>query len=165
MERTGIGKKTRLNVGRPPWLGAQVNIIDLFACYPVLDRICFYLSIGAIVALSRTCKRLSHVYRDLLRTQWNIDMRLSRFVADSSRFRLQLRESEAVISGSFAVQFFDRTTYQDSDLDIFVKRGDQVGALADRLTAVEGYQLQMRDSDLDEPWLYPNLMSIYQVVV
>ena len=164
MARKGKGKKTRPIVGRPS-LGAQVNIFDLFACYPVLDRICFYLSIGTIVALSRTCKRLSHAYRDLLRTQWNIDMKLSKFVADSTRFRLQLRESEAIISGSFAVQFFDRTTYQDSDLDIFIKHGDQVGALADHLTAVEGYRLREKDPDLEATWLYDSLSAIHEVGV
>jgi hypothetical protein len=97
-------------VGRPS-LGTQANIFDLFACYLVLNRICFYLSIETIVALSRTCKRLAHVYRDLFQTQWNINMKLSKFVADSPRFRLQLRESEAVISGSFALQFFEQITF------------------------------------------------------
>jgi hypothetical protein len=160
-------KKQRLSKGRPS-VKAQVNIFDLFDCYPVLDRICFYLPIGTIVALSRSCKRLSHLYRDLLRTQWNIDMKLSRFVGDSRKFRLQLREIEAVISGSFAVQFFDRTTYQDSDLDIYVKHGDHVKALADRLTAVEGYQLSRTrpgddlESHQDASPLY-GLSSIHQV--
>jgi hypothetical protein len=92
-------------------------------------------------------------------------MKLSKFVADSPRFCLQLRESEAVISGSFALQFFERITCQDSDLDIFIKHGNKVGALSDHLTAVEGYQLQERDPALDETWFYRSITPIHQVGV
>lgn len=119
----------------------SVNLFHLFNYYPIRDRIYFYLSILSIIALSRTCRRLSRTYQDLLLTQWNIDLKLSRFVRHPGRLRLHLRESEAIISGSFAVQFFDRTTYHDSDLDIFVQAGDRVHAIAEYLQLVEGYQL------------------------
>lgn len=103
-------------------------------------------------------------------------MKLSRCVADRRKFLLQLRESETVIFGSFAVQFFDRTIYQDSDLDIFFEHGDYVKALADRLTSAEGYQLactrsgpdlepdQEPDQDLQHRNIY-DIKSIHQVCV
>ncbi len=119
----------------------HVNLTHLFACYPIRDQICSSLSIDAIIALSRTCKALSQTYQDLLPTQFNIDVKLSRFVTDPRRFRLQMRDDEALISGSFAVQYFDRTTYADSDLDVFVEHGDHVKGLDDYLTSAEGYQV------------------------
>lgn len=124
-----------------PYERRNATLFHLFACYPVCDRICFYLCIGAIIALSRTCKALSRTYRDLLLTQWNIDTKLSRFVTNPRGLRLQLRDREAVISGSFAVQFFDRTVYPDSDLDIFIEHGDHGQGFLEYLTSTEGYQL------------------------
>ena len=125
-----------------PRITGPVNLLHLLACYPIRDRLLFYSSTRAIIALSRTCKQLSRTYQDLLQTQWKIDPKLSRFVADPQRLRLQLRHSNAVISGSFALQYFDRVTYHDSDLDIFVEYGDHVDEnLAVYLTSAEGYQL------------------------
>jgi hypothetical protein len=136
-----LGKKMQNSTSERRSIMHHVDLIHLFDYYPVRDRICFYSSIGAIIAISRTCKQLSQTYQDLLATQWNIDSKLSRFVADPRRFRMRLRDTEAVISGSFAVQFFDRTVYRDADLDVFVEHGNHVKGLCKHLTSTEGYKL------------------------
>jgi hypothetical protein len=115
--------------------------MSLFACYPIRDRVCFYSSVGAIITLSRTCRQLSQTYQDLFSTQWNIDSKLSRFIVDPHKLCCQLRDSKTVISGSFAVQLFDRAIYHDSDLDIFAQHGDHVKGFDEYLTSAEGYQL------------------------
>lgn len=45
------GQMHSITLGSPP-IGGHVNTFDLVACYPFLDRVCFYLSIGTNVALS-----------------------------------------------------------------------------------------------------------------
>jgi hypothetical protein len=54
---------------------------------------------------------------------------------------------EALISGSFALQFFDRLLWKDADLDLYVDyslRGAEraTDALGQYLKKVEGYDLQ-----------------------
>ena len=83
-------------------------------------------------------------------TPSSIDAALSRFVKYPAHLRKLLTESNAVISGSFAVQFFLNETWSDSDLDIDVgadpTRGPQgelqwtnAQKLVDYLEQIEGY--------------------------
>ena len=65
--------------------------------------------------------------KDLQKTQWNIDKKLARFFKNPIIFREELAKQEALIAGSFAVQFFDRVVWEGSDLDIFVH--DRLGRL------------------------------------
>ena len=117
------------------------DFLDLFRAYPVFDRFCTYLSIRDIISLTRTCKALSHLYRTLIRLQhWNIDRDLLRFVEDPRRFRSQLGKCNGLISGSFALQFFERVAWEGSDLDLFVEAGEDAQVLANHLVQVEGYQ-------------------------
>lgn len=46
----------------------------------------------------------------------------------------------AVISGSFAVQYFDRQTWKESDLDIFIAKGQSAWDLERYLCEVENYE-------------------------
>jgi hypothetical protein len=59
---------------------------------------------------------------------------------------------DALISGSFALQFFDRVVWSESDLDIYVQhsrltaQSEESDALAQYLVSVEGYALdRMQD--------------------
>lgn len=106
--------------------------------YPVFDRICSYLGIEDIISLTRTCKRLSSLYQVLLSTQWNVDRALRRFVDNPHQFRSKLGEYNAIVSGSFALQFFDRVVWPESDLDIFILDSRQEGFMA-YLCESEGY--------------------------
>ncbi len=61
-----------------------------------------------------------------MRNSFNIDRSLSRFFPDNTlQFRSLQASTGTVISGSYALQFFDRSHYPESDLDIYVPFGSQ----------------------------------------
>jgi hypothetical protein len=86
------------------------KLFDIFtkrdAYWTIFDSISSVLPIGDILALQRTCKATAPIYQELQKSQWNIDMRLKRFFKDPVRFRSKLGENNALVSGSFALQFF-----------------------------------------------------------
>ncbi len=56
-----------------------------------------------------------------------------------------MAEADALISGSFGLQFFDRVVWEDSDLDIYVKGNwEDAGpnSFCEHLVQVEGYTLK-----------------------
>lgn len=107
--------------------------------YPIYRAIYSHLEIGDIVALTRTCKKLSDTYKRLLPLEWKINEKLSYFLKDPHEFRSQMAEHEALISGSFAIQFFARKFWPDSDLDVFVEQGDGEMAMCAAAVA-QGYR-------------------------
>lgn len=107
--------------------------------FPVFERLAGFLDIGSIVALTRTCKRLSGVYQSLLPVQWDVNQRLARFVTSPERFRYTLGKSGGLISGSFALQFFERVVWRDADLDVFVEDGRGAAELVRYVEEEEGY--------------------------
>ena len=123
-----------------------------FTRYPALvDSVCSYLGIRDILALSRTCKDFSGIYPFLLRTQWNVDRRLSRFVRDPHALRSKLGEFDALIAGGFATQYFDRVLWSESDLDIFVQTGPDSDGIQEHLARAERYTHHPEPHD-DYPW-------------
>jgi hypothetical protein len=88
------------------------QLFDVFikrgAYWTIFDRITSFLPIGDIHVLRRTCQAAAPIYDELLKSQWNIDNRLRRFFKNPTGFREVLGECDAVISGSFALQFFGK---------------------------------------------------------
>lgn len=119
-----------------------LDIMQLESRYPVFDRICSHLSIDSIIALTRTCRGLSTLYHSLIPLQWNVDRLLSRFVQDSQFFRSQMGKNNALVSGSVAIQFFERVVWKESDLDIYIEEGEKATAFGNYLTEEEGYEFQ-----------------------
>ena len=77
-------------------------------CYHIYASLISYLSIAEVVTLTRTCKKLSNLYRELLRSLWDVDRDLRQFVKNPYEFRAQLGRQDALVSGQFAHQFFNR---------------------------------------------------------
>ena len=132
------------------------TLLDLFGQYPVFESLCSFLGIAEIQSLIRTCIGLSNIYKDMLRlrTQWNIDTQLRRFINDPYEFRSQLGKYNALVSGDVALQFFDRTVWEGNCLEVFV---DATGgsAFSRYLCNNEDYQIgpEMRWEDYDRiPW-------------
>lgn len=50
-------------------------------------------------------------------------------------------KSNAIVSGSVALQFFERVVWKDSDLDIYICEGRQADAFEKYLTEEEGYKM------------------------
>lgn len=97
---------------------------DIFLCYPIFDNICAYLDPNDILFFRLTTKQLSSSFDSLFKTQWNINRQLTRFVKDPVGFRSKLAEHDALMSGSFALQFFERRSWLDSNLDIYVQNAN-----------------------------------------
>ncbi|RPD63614.1 hypothetical protein L227DRAFT_496572 [Lentinus tigrinus ALCF2SS1-6] len=57
-----------------------------------------------------------------MKSAFNINCRLSRFFDDPLAFRSLQARTSTLISGSTALQFFDRTLYANSGLDLFVHK-------------------------------------------
>ncbi len=100
------------------------------------------MPIAGIINLTRTCRTLSHLYQTLLDLQqWNVDRDLLRFVKDPRRFRTQLGKCDGLISGSFALQFFERVYWEGSGLDVFVEDRREAREFEHYLVNVENYKL------------------------
>ena len=50
-----------------------------------------------------------------------------------------MAKHNALISGSFVLQYFARVTYEASDLDVFIHIDDDIESFGNYLTSVEGY--------------------------
>lgn len=120
------------------------SLIDLFdrtRYYPIAKTLSTYLSIAEIIPLTRTCRALSPLYQTFLQRHWKITPHLTRFVSAPYAFRAKLSEHNALISGSLALQFFMRVSWPDSDMDVYVQRGEDADALETYLFTAEGYEL------------------------
>ena len=115
------------------------SIFDRNTCYPFFVRVCAHLSIAEIVALTRTCKKFADLYQYLVPTYWDVNRRLHRFVRDPHGFRSQMAKFDALIAGSFVIQFFERTSWEVSDLDIYVEGDERANAFQSYLLNKEEY--------------------------
>ncbi|KAJ7157063.1 hypothetical protein C8R43DRAFT_832426, partial [Mycena crocata] len=75
-----------------------------------------------------TCELVSSTFRQIVQyyksVAWDPDAFLHPwFIDDPAAFRSILKQCGAVVSGSQMIQFFDRTTYHGSDMDIFLRIG------------------------------------------
>ncbi|KAL8655751.1 MAG: hypothetical protein Q9226_002923 [Calogaya cf. arnoldii] len=126
--------------------------------YPIFECLCGHLCIGEIIALTRTCRKYSGLYQYLLPKQWDIDRCLRRFVRNPTGLRSKMGETNALISGSFAIQFFERKFWPDSDLDMYVKEGEESDALRRHLVMSEGYKLEDNPDAIDH--MMRNMVTI-----
>ncbi|KAF7945325.1 hypothetical protein EAE96_010100 [Botrytis aclada] len=118
---------------------------DIFLCYPIFDNICAHLDPKDILFFRLTTKQLCSSFNSLFMTQWNINRQLTRFVKDPVGFRSKLAKHDALISGSFALQFFERRLWLDSGLDIYVQDANNFRnpeQIAKYLVKYESYELQ-----------------------
>ncbi|KAJ7595217.1 hypothetical protein C8J56DRAFT_1114950 [Mycena floridula] len=89
------------------------------------DLICSCLSAKDLIALSRLNSVSWSCVAAYYRRAHNINKFLSRYFSSDEwidRFRWLQAETGVLISGSTALQFFDRTLYPESDMDLYVHR-------------------------------------------
>jgi len=108
----------------------------LVSCPPILESLCSHLDIKDLLNLAGTNKAL----RTWVLGRWNIDSKLSRYFRKPKEFRSQLGNSDALITGGFAVQFLDRANWEGTDLHIVVQSGTKFKALTEYLEREEGYE-------------------------
>ena len=73
-----------------------------------------------LLRLMRTCKAFERMVRDFMRRAYDLNKHLLSFFMDPLSFRCMQWSTGAIISGSFALQFFTRSYYPAADLDIYV---------------------------------------------
>lgn len=132
-----------------PRADAPRTLVSLFdtALYPIRQGIMSHLDTKDILNLLKTCWTMRH---NIKANEWDINDRLSRFLDSPTAFRSQLGRSNALISGSFALQFFERVVWPDSDLDIMVQEGEDLERMAKHLIESEGYKM-VSENDFTNP--------------
>ena len=120
---------------RPDFL----SIFNRESHYPIFRTFCECLSIAEIVALTRTCKSLSGLYRYLLPLLWDVDKALRRYFDDPLGFRSQMAKCDALLHGKFAAQYFERVIWDSELLEIAVAEGSGSELLRNYLSEVAGY--------------------------
>ncbi|KAI8626896.1 hypothetical protein F5Y19DRAFT_487478 [Xylariaceae sp. FL1651] len=122
----------------------------LLGQYPIQTRILRDLDTKSILNL---CQTSWDMRTDIRAYLWNIDEKLERFFKDPKAFRSALGRADALISGSFALQFFAHEFWPESDLDINLRDGgENAGSLAKHLMEVEGYELASNQDIESSPY-------------
>ena len=130
--------------------GTVLDFLQRDQYYPIYTSLSSCLGIAKIVALTRTCKKLSDLYRELLPIYWDIDRDLSRFVENPYRFRAQLGRRKAFVSGDFAHHFFKGETWKMSELkmDVLVECRYNANTFIMYLLHAESYKIESTDTEL-----------------
>lgn len=89
----------------------------------IADTILDAVSPVDIMYFALTCRLARRTVARYRVFTFNINRRLRRFFHNPLAFRSLQARTHTLISGSFALQFFDRTIYPESDLDLYTHPG------------------------------------------
>lgn len=120
-------------------------LIDILSQYPIFDALCSHLDTPTLFLLRRVSKSFAQNYAAHTKERWNINRRLQHFIQDPKSLRSLLARYNALISGSFVIQFLDAVFWDEADLDIFVYH-KHAGAFATHLVEKEGYKFDAESS-------------------
>ena len=96
-----------------------LRILDRDAAYDALFSHC---TPATIHHLSLACRAARRAVSDYNSRAYDINRHFNRFFRDPVAFRRMQMYTGSVVSGSSALQFFDRTLYPDADLDIYADK-------------------------------------------
>ncbi|PPQ65617.1 hypothetical protein CVT26_000559 [Gymnopilus dilepis] len=108
-----------------------------------LNLVLAELDILSLLRFSRSSTCLRSIYFCYKETAWDPVKSYQRWFNHPAAFRRLLRRTNAVISGSFALQFFDRSYYPDSDMDIYLRCAGAMDVC--RWLTTEGYRYVKSD--------------------
>ena len=142
----GVRSPSSLTHAAPPPASRRPTFLSTFdreSHYPIFSTLCTHLSIGEIVALTQTCRKLADLYRYLLPIQWDVDRALGHFFNDPRGFRSQMAKHDVLVWGNFVTQYFLRTVERRQQLlHVVVAQGAGCNLLCKYLLDVAGYTLQ-----------------------
>lgn len=99
----------------------------VFAMHPVYDNIFSRLSpLSLIIRMANLSHDIKAINTDFTTRAYNINRRLAYFFSEPLAFRALMARTYMIISGSFVLQFLDRTHYPGSDLDLYVHPDDSI---------------------------------------
>ncbi|PVH84599.1 hypothetical protein DL98DRAFT_651799 [Cadophora sp. DSE1049] len=125
------------------------TLLDVLGQYGIFNALCCRLDTATLFALRRVTKRLSDPFRAHTRERWNVNRRLKHFVDHPQDLRTMMARHNALISGSFVVQFFDDEFWKGSDLDIYVEK-ENAAVFGTYLARKEGYRFEKSSTSGDE---------------
>lgn len=134
---------------------AQETRDHSLAAKPFFANLCSYLDASDLFALRQVSKQLIPDLDSHFRIRWNVNRSLKRFVRDPQVLRSIMAQYDALICGSFFIQFLDNVLWKESDLDIFV-REEHTDEFGRHLVENEGYRSHTR-SPHEEPYSYDNV--------
>ena len=132
----------------------DITFITSILCLPehLIFRVLSFCSIEQLLALQSASWITRCLARFYTGRVWNFESRFSLWFSDPRIFQNMLYQCHGVVSGSQALQFFDRTYYPDSDMDIYVHHS-QVAKLSSWVIR-EGYALQSGSARQDIVQIY-----------
>lgn len=99
------------------------QIGSVFTRPPIFDGIFSRTSPASFIRFGRTCRVAQDAVSNFSSRAFNINRHLLRFFSNPVDFRSLQARTGTLISGSNALQFFDRTFYPESDLDLYTHPG------------------------------------------
>ncbi|KDQ51109.1 hypothetical protein JAAARDRAFT_199333 [Jaapia argillacea MUCL 33604] len=115
-----------------------------FTRAPIFDNVLSRISPATLIRLGRCSRTTQDAVANYSSRAFNINKHLSRYFPDPVAFRSLQARTATLISGSSALQFFDRTLYPESDLDLYTfhEHGKEVG----RWLQERGYEFAPKSS-------------------
>lgn len=110
---------------------------------PIFDLLSSYLGMGDFLVLCQMSHELSQLKDYLRSTRLNILVR--DFVDHPDILRSRLREHGAVISGSFALSFFD-LNQKTPNLDVYIGAGIPAEEFTNYIREQEGYEISQKSN-------------------
>ncbi|GAP87797.1 hypothetical protein SAMD00023353_2801380 [Rosellinia necatrix] len=117
---------------------SRPTLRDMLRLYPIHKCILDNLDMASLMNLCGTSWGLR---TDIYSSRWDINRKLERFFRDPRAFRTELGRADALISGSFALQFFANKFWPESDLDINLHGSERAERLGEYLVRAEGYEM------------------------
>ncbi|THH31081.1 hypothetical protein EUX98_g3103 [Antrodiella citrinella] len=113
---------TQFEIAPEGGLEEDTNVfLDKIIYNPLIQETLFlYLDPVEFLRLARTCHLVHAIVDSFVKRTFNINRSLSRYFTDPVAFRSLQAHTGTLMSGSFALQFFDRSFYPESDLDLYV---------------------------------------------
>jgi len=87
------------------------------------QRFLSHLSPVSVLCLRQTCSIAHKVVNNFTNLAFDINKHFEAFLVNPIEFRSLQARTGTVVSGSNALQFFDRTCYEGSDMDAYVHPG------------------------------------------
>ena len=117
----------------------------LFARAPIYDNVFACLSPVSLVRLALTCRAAYLAVANFRSRAFNINRHFSWYFTDPIAFRSLQARTNTLVSGSNALQFFDRSFYPEADLDLYTHPGHSL-EVAQFLVEAQGYEYAPRET-------------------
>lgn len=125
---------------------ATFETVVSFQYRPVFEQLCAYLNEIDMCRMRCVNRIYYQLFSKALMKGRDIEEIMYKYIGSWSSFRRCLRESGGVVTGSVATQFFSKCRWENTDMDIFVRK-DRWRILDRYLRLQVGYELTDANND------------------